>query len=322
MSTFTVRAELGGCKAPPFAQLPHDIAADPRLTPVDVRVIAALLFWARDKASAWPSDASIGKRVGRAVATVQRSLRRLQALGLLQREKVEPTDNNRTGRVIRLVWRVDHPCDTPRSPVSKTPCSSVIDEGRIEREKERPIEGPGQDGPPPSAEELELWASWAEGSNATLARIGRAALATAGVVQEAGDVRGADSRSSPDAPTTPLPSPSGGVGIAVAGPDDAMVRDLPVEDAGDVLADRPVAAVGLDQDPLEQVVREVDRPSLDPLRRTGVGGPGRLPRRAPLAPGGRDFGLGELVALGDVLPFRVGGGAWLRRRRPLQHPRE
>lgn len=51
MSTFTVRAETGVCKAPPFAQLPHHIAADPRLTPVDVRVVAALLFWARDKAS-------------------------------------------------------------------------------------------------------------------------------------------------------------------------------------------------------------------------------------------------------------------------------
>src|SRR3954447_21327148 len=104
MSTFTVRAELGGCKAPPFAQLPHDIAADPRLTPVDVRVIAALLFWARDKASAWPCDASIASRVGRSVSTVQRSLRRLQALGLVGREKVEPCDANRTGRVLRLRW--------------------------------------------------------------------------------------------------------------------------------------------------------------------------------------------------------------------------
>src|SRR5919112_3447813 len=117
MSTFTVRAELSGCKAPPFAQLPHDIAADPRLTPVDVRVIAALLWWAKDKASAWPCDRSIASRVGRAVATVQRSLRRLQALGLIRRDKVEPSDANRTGRLIRLVWRVDHPCDTPRSRV-------------------------------------------------------------------------------------------------------------------------------------------------------------------------------------------------------------
>ena len=63
-----VRAEPGGYKPPPFAQLPHDIAADPRLTPVDVRVIAALLFWARDKPACWPCDASIAARVGRSVS--------------------------------------------------------------------------------------------------------------------------------------------------------------------------------------------------------------------------------------------------------------
>src|SRR4051794_37770947 len=138
-----VRAEPGVYKPPPFAQLPHDIAADPRLTPVDVRVVAALLFWARDKASAWPSDASIAKRVGRAVATIQRSLRRLQALGFVLREKVEPSDRNRTGRVIRLMWRVDHPCDTLPSSASKASRSPVIDEGRNERERQRPESGPG-----------------------------------------------------------------------------------------------------------------------------------------------------------------------------------
>jgi hypothetical protein len=88
--TSMVRAPLGAVKAPPFAQLPHDLAADPRLAPVDVRVIAALLFWARDKDSCWPCDRSIASRVGRSVSTVQRSLRRLQALGLVDREQVPP----------------------------------------------------------------------------------------------------------------------------------------------------------------------------------------------------------------------------------------
>src|SRR5215218_10018017 len=107
MSMFTVRAEPGGCKAPPFAQLPHDIAADPRLTPVDVRVIAALLFWARDKPACRPCDRSIASRVGRSVSTIQRALRRLQALGLVQREQVPQSDANRTGRILRLRWRID-----------------------------------------------------------------------------------------------------------------------------------------------------------------------------------------------------------------------
>jgi hypothetical protein len=291
MSTFTVRADTGGCKAPPFAQLPHDIAADPRLTPVDIRVIAALLFWARDKASAWPSDASIGKRVGRAVATVQRSLRRLQALGLVQREKVEPSDSNRTGRVIRLAWRVDHPCDTPRSPTINTPRSPVIDEGRNEGERERPGSGPSREGSPPpagdgveapstSAEELALWTSWAEGSNPTLARIGRAALATDGAVQveapptpgrpfdvpsrhvEAAAIVGEEEAPpAPDAVTTPPPS---GVGVEGIGPGGAMVGGLSVEDGGRVLADRPVPPMGPDADALGRVARRMNRPALDP----------------------------------------------------------
>ncbi len=186
MSTFTVRAESGVCKPPPFAQLPHDIAADPRLTPVDVRVIAALLFWARDKPACWPCDASIASRVGRSVSTVQRALRRLQALGLVRREQVPQSDANRTGRVLRLRWRIDrppgHPCQAPRSLMIEPPQSLVTDERKIERERERPESGPGPESPSPTAEDLELWRGWAAGSNATLARFGRLALAQAGEV--------------------------------------------------------------------------------------------------------------------------------------------
>ncbi len=51
MSTFTVRAEPGACKPPPFAQLPHDIAADPRLTGVDptVTLVANSIFCSRGR---------------------------------------------------------------------------------------------------------------------------------------------------------------------------------------------------------------------------------------------------------------------------------
>ena len=120
MPTSTLCAPPGECK-PAFAQLPHSIAADPRSTPVDTRVLLALLYWTLDKATAWPSDRSIADRVGRSVQTIQRALRRLQALGLIVREKVEPSDLNRTGRVIRLVWRADHRRVTPRSSASKAP---------------------------------------------------------------------------------------------------------------------------------------------------------------------------------------------------------
>jgi hypothetical protein len=350
MSTFTVRAETGGCKAPPFAQLPHDIAADPRLTPVDVRVVTALLFWARDKAAAWPCDRSIAARVGRSVSTVQRALRKLQALGLVQRDKVEPSDRNRTGRIIRLIWRLDrgvgHGCPALPSAAADAPRSAVTDEGRSERERERPGSGPGHGSPsrpagdeagdgPASAEDIRLWQAWAEGGNHVLAGIGRAALATVGAVpagsppapgrpsdgpstrvEAAAIVGEAGAPPAPDAATPPPPSGVGGGGIGLGG---ARVGGLSVEDGGHVLGDRPVAAVGLDQDPLEEVVGQVDGPALDPPGGLGVGGTGLLRRRPPV-PAGADFHLGGVVALGDVLPVRVGCGPM--RRRPLQHPRQ
>jgi DNA-binding Lrp family transcriptional regulator len=109
----------------PFAAPPHDLVADPRLTPTDVRIAAALLYWARSKASCWPSDATIGKRVGRSPGTVQRSLRRLEAAGWIAREK---TAANRTGRLIRLVWRSAGARPLP-APMADPPAAPARDEG-------------------------------------------------------------------------------------------------------------------------------------------------------------------------------------------------
>jgi DNA-binding MarR family transcriptional regulator len=67
-------------------------------------VLLSLLFYARSKAACWPSDATIGSRVGRSVSTVQRSLRRLQAIGMIERVP-DQSEANRTGRRIVLVWR-------------------------------------------------------------------------------------------------------------------------------------------------------------------------------------------------------------------------
>src|SRR4051794_26017380 len=89
--------------ARPFAKLPHDLAGDPRLLPIDVRLLLALVYFARDKPTCWPSDRTLGERIGRARATVQRRLRHLEKLGLLVREK---TDQNPTGRLLCLAWLV------------------------------------------------------------------------------------------------------------------------------------------------------------------------------------------------------------------------
>jgi DNA-binding Lrp family transcriptional regulator len=117
----------------PFAALPHDLVADPKLTPTDKTVAAALLFWARGKASCWPSDSTIGARVGRSVGTVQRSLRRLEVAGWIRRER---TDRNRTGRLIVLSWRA-----APSAPALDPLRSPARDEERRSR-KETKESGP------------------------------------------------------------------------------------------------------------------------------------------------------------------------------------
>ena len=86
----------------PFAAIPHDIAADPRLSPTDLRVLAALFYFARANTSCWPCDNSIAARVHRHPGTVRRSLRRLEDLGYIRRE---PSRENPTGRLIHLTCR-------------------------------------------------------------------------------------------------------------------------------------------------------------------------------------------------------------------------
>ena len=86
----------------PFAAIPHDIAADPRLSPTDLRVLAALFYFARADASCWPCDNSIAARVHRHPGTVRRSLRRLEDLGYIRRQ---PSWENPTGRLIHLTCR-------------------------------------------------------------------------------------------------------------------------------------------------------------------------------------------------------------------------
>jgi Helix-turn-helix domain len=110
--------------------LPHDLSADPRLSPTDVRVAAALLFWARSKADCWPADRSIAARAGRSVGTIQRSLRRLEAAGWIAREK---TNANPTGRLIQLVWR-GASARPPAALLSDPPAAPARDEGETGQE--------------------------------------------------------------------------------------------------------------------------------------------------------------------------------------------
>ena len=106
----------------PFAALPHDIAADPRLSPTDLRVLAALLYYARQDPSCYPSDASIATRVHRHPGTVRRCLKRLEDLGYIRREFVQATPANPTGRLIHLTCTEP---DWPRPEIPRYPPPSA-----------------------------------------------------------------------------------------------------------------------------------------------------------------------------------------------------
>jgi hypothetical protein len=138
--------------ARPFAKLPHDIAADPRLLAIDVRLLLALVYYAMDKTTCWPSDKTLGARIGRARATVQRRLRHLETIGLIVRQK---TDANPTGRVLVLAWRIR---ETPPVASKAPPPGSPV---RHEAEPERrsfapPGEGRSQGQEPLTREALEV----------------------------------------------------------------------------------------------------------------------------------------------------------------------
>jgi DNA-binding MarR family transcriptional regulator len=108
----------------PFAALPHDIAADPRLSPTDLRVLAALFYFARADASCWPSDEALAARVHRHPGTVRRALRRLEDLGYIRREF---TRANPTGRLIHLTVcsiNLMQRCSSVGEDSGRGPCAS------------------------------------------------------------------------------------------------------------------------------------------------------------------------------------------------------
>ena len=111
----------------PFAAIPHDIAADPRLSPTDLRVVAALFYFAKADTSCWPCDNSIADRVHCHPGTIQRSLRYLEDLGYIRRQ---PSRENPTGRLIHLTCREP---DWERPPQTSTPKRRRM--GEIERRR-------------------------------------------------------------------------------------------------------------------------------------------------------------------------------------------
>lgn len=128
-SSAAARSEADRGVREPFAALPHSIGGRADVSPTEKAVLLALLFWARAKAVCWPSDRSIGDRIGRSPGTVQRALRRLEGLGLVERRKVE---TNATGRELVLRWRL-----TPEAPAREPRQSAARDESAAHEKQEK-----------------------------------------------------------------------------------------------------------------------------------------------------------------------------------------
>src|SRR3954451_21091902 len=130
----------------PFVSLPSRIADDPTIPPLDKAILLVLAghAWA-GKDTCWPSNATIAAKVGRSPGHIKRRLAGLQGRGLIARE---PSGENRTGRVFRLLWRA-----TPVMPARPTGGSLARPESdeSQEQKKERPESDEGPGSPPPPA---------------------------------------------------------------------------------------------------------------------------------------------------------------------------
>src|SRR4051812_44222961 len=135
----TSRAGRG--KLAPFAALPHDLRKDPALRGHDKAILlaAALLEYARDKPSCWPSNRRLAEDLGCSSRTVQLALAALRNAGWIR------VEHGADGRRIWLTWR-EADCAPSPKPVALDRAQAVAPELRREGEKERPI-GPGTGNP-------------------------------------------------------------------------------------------------------------------------------------------------------------------------------
>src|SRR4051812_6610424 len=119
---------------PPCA-LPRDegldrLLADPRLGSTAKTIATALVKnWAWSKDHCWPSDRTIGLRVGKSPSQVQRCLRQLEGAGWIVRER---THEVRTGRRLWLAWRLPTGSDArPRSAGMREGDAATMRDERI-----------------------------------------------------------------------------------------------------------------------------------------------------------------------------------------------
>src|SRR3954453_17161230 len=132
-------SQASGCR--PFSALPHALRKDPALRSHDKAILlaAALLEYARDKPSCWPSNRRLAQDLGCSSRTVQLALAALREAGWIR------VEHGVDGRRIWLAWReADRAPST--SPIAPDGAQAVAPELRREGEKERSI-SPGTGNP-------------------------------------------------------------------------------------------------------------------------------------------------------------------------------
>ncbi len=127
MGTISNRAKVGNPL--PFDAIPREMATDPKLDKAkkDYFVAGRLLFYAQWDDHTTVADDTIARQSGIGIATVKRSLRRLEMAGWIRRRQARKTRENATGRVIVLCWKLPDFAeyrkaladDTSAEPISK-----------------------------------------------------------------------------------------------------------------------------------------------------------------------------------------------------------
>jgi predicted transcriptional regulator len=141
----------------PVPKIATDLVAAGTLQPIDLQVLALLLrYRSRLRTSCWTTIPHLAREIERSERTVQRSLKRLQAAGLIHHVEVPTPDpdepRNKTGWRFQFAWMEVAAEVTPVSPGECQPCHPPGDIGVTQRETEAnrlpPAEKKNQDDDP------------------------------------------------------------------------------------------------------------------------------------------------------------------------------
>jgi hypothetical protein len=171
-----------------FSAIPNRLQDDPRLTPRDIAVVAAILRYARAKTWASMSNRTLASHCRCGERTVQLCLARLQACGWITRTPCHDAPGA-SGRLVYLNWRrAETDCAPPAKAVAPPAAQLIAPEVEGQKREDEPAprsldgSGPGRQteaGPTPPPDPLDYAAlGWLDRpANDPLRKIAEKALA-------------------------------------------------------------------------------------------------------------------------------------------------